>query len=135
MPNTSPIQVAAGILTNQDRILACQRHHSDSYGGLWEFPGGKVEMGESLEEALRRELEEELDIEAEIGPEIFRHTHLYPQGEIEVVFFTVLNFAGIPRNKVFEAIEWVPQDRLMDYPFLEADRGVLQLLCNRQELH
>ena len=64
MADPQPILVTAGIILNGDRILICQRHHSDAYGMQWEFPGGKVHPGEGLKEALRRELAEELSIEA-----------------------------------------------------------------------
>jgi len=126
--------VAAGILTDQDRILACQRRHSDTYGGQWEFPGGKVNPGESLQEALRRELQEELGIDAEIGAEILRLRHRYPDRYVEVVFFAVPKFNGIPRNNVFEAIEWVPREKLVEYPFLEADREMVQRLSRNEAL-
>ncbi|MGH9455849.1 MAG: NUDIX domain-containing protein [Terriglobia bacterium] len=130
----SPILVAAGILTNQDLILACQRHHSDAYGGQWEFPGGKVQTGESLTEALRRELEEELGIIAEIGSEVFRQSHQYPDRRVEVAFFAVQEFKGVIRNNVFESIEWVHRARLPQYPFLEADRELVRRLSRNEVL-
>ncbi|HUY12109.1 MAG TPA: (deoxy)nucleoside triphosphate pyrophosphohydrolase [Terriglobia bacterium] len=132
MSKSLPVLVAAGILSNEDCFLVCQRHHSDAYGGQWEFPGGKVNRGESLEEALRRELKEELGIDAEIGPEIFRLRHRYPDRDVEVVFFAVPMFKGVPRNNVFESIEWAPRAKLAEYPFLEADREVVQRLMKNE---
>ena len=125
MTNPQPIVVVAGIILNGDRILICQRHRSDAYGLQWEFPGGKVRDGEDLEESLRRELAEELAIQAEVGLEVFRLRHRYPDRYVEVVFFTVVTYRGEVRNKVFEAIEWAPRTKLAEYNFLQADRELV----------
>ena len=125
MTHASPILVAAGILVNGDKILICQRHHSDAYGMQWEFPGGKVRDGEDLKAALRRELEEELSIEVEVGEEVFRLQHHYPDRYVEVVFYSVLLFRGTVSNRVFEAIAWAPRTCLLEYDFLEADREIV----------
>jgi 8-oxo-dGTP diphosphatase len=126
MTEQKPILVAAGIIRSDDRVLICQRHHSDAYGLQWEFPGGKVEEGEELETSLRRELAEELAIQAEIGPEVFRLRHLYPDRFVEVVFFEIVRYQGEVRNQVFEAVEWALQSRLVEYDFLEADRELVR---------
>jgi len=125
MTEQKPILVSAGIIRRGDRILICQRHRSDAYGLQWEFPGGKVKDGEELEASLRRELEEELAIQAEIGAEVFRLRHCYPDRYVEVVFFRIEGYRGEVRNQVFEAIEWAPQSRLPQYNFLEADRELV----------
>ena len=121
--------MAAGILIRRRRILICQRHHSDTYGLEWEFPGGKVHRGESFEQALARELHEELGIQAEIGFEVFRLRHRYPDRHVEVVFFRVDQFRGKPRNQVFEAIAWVRRSELAGYKFLEADGELVELIA------
>ena len=125
MTEQKPILVVAGILRRDDRILICQRRRSDAYGLQWEFPGGKVEDGEQLPGALRRELEEELTIQADVGAEVFRLRHHYPDRYVEVVFFALENYRGEVRNQVFEAIEWAPRARLPQYNFLEADRELV----------
>ena len=125
MDEASPILVTAGIIIKDERILVCQRHRSDAYGLQWEFPGGKVRDGEELSEALRRELAEELGIEAEIGREVFRLRHRYPDRFVEVVFFSIESFRGEPQNRVFEAIEWAARAHLAAYNFLEADRELV----------
>src|SRR5208282_2227026 len=84
MAEQKSILVTAGIVVNGDRVLICQRHHSDPYGMQWEFPGGKVNEGEELKTALCRELAEELTIEVEIGEEVFRLRHAYPDRNVEV---------------------------------------------------
>ena len=112
-------------MVREDRILICQRHRSDPYGLQWEFPGGKVLAGESFEQALGRELEEELAIQAQIGVEVFRLRHRYPDRFVEVAFFRVDSFCGEPRNLVFEAIAWVLRGELPAYNFLEADWGLV----------
>ncbi len=100
-----PILVVAGIIQKNERILICQRHRSDAYGMQWEFPGGKVEDGEALPEALRRELAEELGIQVDVGEEVHRLRHVYPDRYVEVVFFTITDFRGEVSNNVFEAVE------------------------------
>jgi 8-oxo-dGTP diphosphatase len=124
-----PILVTAGILVRGDRILICQRHRSDAYGLQWEFPGGKVRDGEDLKDSLRRELSEELSIKADVGDEIFRLRHRYPDRYVEVVFFSVLSYRGEISNQVFEAVEWAERAQLARYDFLEADRELVQRLA------
>ncbi len=124
-----PILVAAGILKQDGRILICQRHRTDAYGLQWEFPGGKVQEGEALEAALGRELEEELGIEAEIGSEVFRVRHRYPDRYVEVVFFAVPSYRGEARNRVFESFVWAPRERLGEYDFLAADLELIGRLA------
>ena len=125
MTGVQPILVTAGILVDGDRVLACQRHHSDRYPLQWEFPGGKVHDGEDLKAALRRELAEELAIEADVGEEVFRLRHRYPDRYVEVVFLAVRGFRGTVENRVFETVEWVPRSALPSYDFLEADRDLV----------
>ncbi len=129
MEEQKPILVVAGIIPKDGRVLICQRRSSDPYGLQWEFPGGKVRDAETLPEALRRELEEELAIEAQVGGEIFRLRHHYPDRYVEVAFFVVPHYINEVRNCVFEAIEWAPRARLPQYNFLEADRDLVHRLA------
>ena len=132
MPDATPILVTAGILVDGDRILICQRHRADAYGLQWEFPGGKVRDGEGLEDSLRRELAEELSIEAEIGRELFRLRHRYPDRYVEVVFFSVPTYQAKVTNRVFESVSWAPRENLPEYNFLEADRELVSRIARGQ---
>ena len=129
MTDAELILVTAGIIIDGDRILVCQRHRSDSYGLQWEFPGGKVRDGEDLKGSLQRELTEELAIEADVGEEVFRLRHRYPDRYVEVVFFLVPAYRGTVRNRVFEAIAWVRRQDLTTYDFLEADRELVKRIA------
>jgi 8-oxo-dGTP diphosphatase len=129
MTDAELILVTAGIIIDGDRILVCQRHRSDSYGLQWEFPGGKVRDGEDLKGSLQRELTEELAIEADVGEEVFRLRHRYPDRYVEVVFFLVPGYRGTVRNRVFEAIAWVRRQDLTTYDFLEADRELVKRIA------
>jgi len=124
------ITVTAGILRDGDRVLICQRRAGARFGLKWEFPGGKIEDGESAEECLRRELREELAIEAEVGPEVYRTEHRYPGGfSVRLLFFRVTRYAGTPDNLDFERIQWVERTELPAYDFLEADRELVDRLA------
>lgn len=129
MSDAKPILVTAGILKDGDRILICQRHRSDAYGLQWEFPGGKARDGEDLPESLRRELAEELAIEAEVGEEVFRLRHRYPDRYVEVVFFAIPSYRGTAQNRVFEAVAWAARNELPGYDFLEADRELVSRIA------
>src|SRR5579862_7834145 len=114
--------VVAAVIERNGRILICQRRRGQAHELKWEFPGGKVEAGETPETALLRELQEELAIEAALDEEITRYEYAYPnKAAILLIFFRVTRFTGEPRNQVFERMEWEPRERLPDYDFLEGD--------------
>lgn len=129
MAEQEPVLVTAGIILDGDRVLICQRRRSDAYGLQWEFPGGKVRDGEDLKGSLRRELAEELSIQAEVGEEVFRLRHRYPDRYVEVVFFSVQTYRGTVENRVFEAIAWALRTQLPQYEFLEADRELVNRIA------
>ncbi len=124
------ILVTAGILRNGGRVLVCQRKAGDRFGLKWEFPGGKVEAGETPESCLRRELAEELGIDADVGPEVHRTDHRYPNGvTVRLLFFRILGFAGVPENREFERFTWARPDELPAFDFLDADKEVVDRLA------
>ena len=125
-----PVRVAAGAIVRDGRVLICQRRASDRYPGKWEFPGGKIEPGESTRECARRELHEELGIEVEPGEEIW-HT-LFPADapEVDITFVAVNSFRGEPTNLCFAQILWVEMSALPGFDFLEADREFIGALAS-----
>jgi 8-oxo-dGTP diphosphatase len=126
--------VAALILRGTDSIeftgtevLVCQRRPDQPMSLKWEFPGGKIEPGETAEQALARELEEELGITAVIGPRIAQIRHRYRNGgTIDLQFFTVKQFTGELNNRIFNAMQWAPLSTLPSFDFLAADLGLIR---------
>jgi 8-oxo-dGTP diphosphatase len=126
--------VAALILRETDlagrEIFICQRRPDQPMGLKWEFPGGKIEPGETSEQALARELSEELGIDATIGPRITTVRHTYRNGgAIEIEFFTVPHYRGDLSNRIFHQMLWTPLTRLPDYDFLAADLTLIRDLA------
>ncbi len=120
----TPLQVVAAVIERGGHILIGQRKRDAAKHALkWEFPGGKVEDGETPADALMRELREELAIDARIGPQIEAYEFSYPGSEraTALLFFEVVEFTGEPRNLDFEQIQWVPRAQLTAYDFLEGD--------------
>ncbi|MBI2681144.1 MAG: (deoxy)nucleoside triphosphate pyrophosphohydrolase [Candidatus Solibacter usitatus] len=126
--------VVAAVIERQGTILICQRKAGQKHALKWEFPGGKVEPGETPVAAIRRELEEELGIRAQIGPEIARYSYAYPGKEpIQLIFYSVTEFKGQPENWVFERICWEARGRLTAYDFLEGDTDFVRALTSGEK--
>lgn len=122
--------VVAALILRGDEVFICQRKAGTAMGLQWEFPGGKIEAGETPEEALRRELEEELGIEARIGPFIAEVQHNYRNGgSIHLRFFAVHHYEGEFQNRVFEDMRWAALRDLPAYNFLAADRKFIRDLA------
>jgi 8-oxo-dGTP diphosphatase len=120
------IQVVAAIIERDGRILIGQRQAAQSHPLLWEFPGGKVEPGESSEGALTRELEEELAIRHARGEEILRYDYQYPgKPAITLIFFRVVSYEGDPQNLIYREMRWEPRERLAAFEFVAGDRRFL----------
>ena len=97
---------------------------------LWEFPGGKIEAGESPEQALARELSEELGITAAIGAPVTHIRHNYRHGgAVDLQFFAVHSFSGELQNRIFRDLRWTRLEDLPGYDFLAADRGLIRDLA------
>ena len=120
------IPVVAGFLKKEGRILVGQRPENNSLAGLWEFPGGKIELGESPEEALARELSEELGIEAQIGELKLSVTHSYNDVGIVILFYEVLYWKGEPKSKHHLMLEWIYPEELKDRSIPDANKKVLE---------
>ena len=124
-----PIDVVAGIIRREDgRILISQRLADDTLGGYWEFPGGKVEPGEELRAALHRELVEELGVVTEIGAEVHRIVHAYPDRDVRLYFFEARILSGEPQKLEVADLRWVTLAELMGYQFPAADLPLLEQL-------
>ncbi len=103
-------------------VLVCQRRPDQPMSLKWEFPGGKIEPGESSEDALVRELNEELGIDAVIGRRVARTRHKYRSGgAVDLQFFVVTEFRGPLENRIFNDLRWSPLPELPGYDFLAAD--------------
>jgi 8-oxo-dGTP diphosphatase len=130
-PDTAPrfVHIAAGALTNaRGEVLICQRPFHKIYPGEWEFPGGKVEPGETAEGALARELAEELGIRVTAARPLIRLRHVYPELSVNLDTWLVTGFEGEPRSSEHPAAAWVAPDRLPRWPLLAADRPIVNAL-------
>jgi len=119
--------VVAAVIERHGLVLIAQRKNAGHHPLKWEFPGGKVEPGETPEAATVRELSEELDIHARIESEITRYQYQYAgQPPILLIFFRVTDFDGEPRNLDFAQIRWERRERWRDYDFLEGDTDFIR---------
>ena len=122
--------VAAALIVRGGQVLIGQRRADQPMALQWEFPGGKIEAGESPEQALARELEEELGITATIGPRVTHIRHNYRHGgAVDLQFFAVHEFSGEIVNRIFQQVRWVKLEDLPSYDFLAADRGLIRDLA------
>ncbi len=119
------IPVVAGLMRRQGKVLVGQRPQGASLAGTWEFPGGKIELGESPEEALARELKEELGIEAEIGPLKFAASHTYGKTGILFLFFEVKYWKGQIKTQQHLDLKWVTTKELGQLELPEANSKFL----------
>jgi 8-oxo-dGTP diphosphatase len=123
------ITVVAGLIQRDGLLLICQRRRDGAFPLKWEFPGGKVEPGETPADSLGRELREELGIEAQVGPELFRTRHDYPGVHtVELIFYHIRAFQGVLDNQAFEQIRWELPARLLTFDFLDGDAELITLL-------
>ena len=123
------LNVVAGILRrHDDRILLTERIGDSPFAGLWEFPGGKIDRGESLEEALARELLEELGVSIRAYRHLMRLNHRYEDRQVRIDFYLVSDWAGSPEGLDGQALRWVPAVELSAEELLPADAPVVRAL-------
>ena len=132
MPNTAPepmvVHVAAGVVVRDGHVLISLRHSDAHQGGLWEFPGGKLEPGEAAEVALVRELEEELGILASDSSPLMQIAHDYKDKSVLLDFRLVEIFEGEPQGREGQRWLWCPLADLPSYQFPEANKPVVARL-------
>jgi 8-oxo-dGTP diphosphatase len=125
------VLVAAVALVDRDgRVLLSQRPEGKAMAGLWEFPGGKVEVNETPEAALIRELHEELGIdtwESCLAPLTFA-SHAYPEFHLLMPLFACRKWQGTPQSREGQALKWVRPTEMRDYPLLPADLPLIPIL-------
>lgn len=126
------VHVAVGvILDNEERVLLAKRPLQTHQGGLWEFPGGKVDGGESVSEALYRELEEELAIQVKTSEPLLEIRHDYTDKSVLLDVWLVTGFAGEPRGNEGQPIVWVAVSELANYDFPAANQAIVEALQQR----
>ena len=121
------ITVVAAVIERDDRFLVTRRQDGVHLAGFWEFPGGKIDPGETHAAALQRELLEELDTGAEVGNLLFETTHDY--GDVLVrLYFYACELTGMPKPLLGQDMRWVPREELSRLGFPEADAELIKRL-------
>jgi len=121
------IVVTAAVIEESGRFLVTRRPGGVHLEGLWEFPGGKCEEGESHMDSLAREIVEELDTAIVIDREVFSVVHSYPDRTVELHFFSC-RLAGVPRSVLGQEMRWVSREELRTLPFPPADEALIDIL-------
>ena len=119
------VQVVAALIWDQNKFMICQRPAHKARGLLWEFVGGKVELGETKEQALVRECREELAITVSVGDVFMEVIHTYPDLTIHLTLFHTTIAEGIPQMLEHSDIQWITADEIDRYDFCPADEEIL----------
>ena len=125
-----PVKVTAAILENDGRIIIAQRKRSDHLSGKWEFPGGKIEPGETPQACLARELKEEFDIGVTIGEYLGSNIHHYDHISIVLMVYRAAWISGTITMNDHKAYRWITVDQLNDFDFAPADIPFVDMLRN-----
>ena len=120
------IEVVAALIWDKDRFMICQRPAHKARGLLWEFVGGKVEIGETKEEALIRECREEIGVELSVGEIFIDVIHEYPDITVHLTLFNATIAEGIPQKLEHNDIKWITRDEIPNYDFCPADVEILE---------
>ncbi|GJM12398.1 MAG: 7,8-dihydro-8-oxoguanine-triphosphatase [Pseudohongiella sp.] len=131
MTKDSTVHVAVGVVLNDNsEVLIALRPIQSHQGGLWEFPGGKVEAGESVEQALQRELEEELGIKVLSCSALMQISHQYTDKSVRLDVWRVEKFSGTPKGREGQAIEWRALSQLKASDFPQANEAIISALVS-----
>ena len=126
MPST--IIVVAAVVEEDDAFLVTRRPDGVHLAGLWEFPGGKIDLDESHADALRREMREELDTDVDVGELVFETTHAYPERTVALYFYRCV-LKQRPRPLLGQEIQWAKRSELTSLGFPPADEQLIRLLA------
>ena len=128
------IPVSSGLIIQNNKVLIGLRSENDNGGGLWEFPGGKIEIDESSEEAVIRELNEELDIVVHKPKKVMQYLHRFKNLIYDIHFFEVISFKGSVKNKVHDELKWTDLASINSYNFISGDLLIIEGLINNPSL-
>ena len=121
------LEVTAAIIRQNGKVLICQRSANKNCGLLWEFPGGKIEAGETGEECIVRECQEELGVILRVEREYTDIIYEYPDRTVHLHFYLCEIVSGTPDNKEHNALAWITPDEVEQYEFCPADRKMINL--------
>ncbi len=124
------VEVVAALIRDGDRFMICRRPSHKSNPLLWEFVGGKVEVGETKEEALVRECREELSVTVSVQKEYFDVVHEYPDITVHLTLFTASIISGTPQKLEHDDIRWITADEIPLYTFCKADTEILEKIID-----
>ena len=128
------IPVSSGLIIQNNKVLIGLRSESDNGGGLWEFPGGKIEIDESSENAVIRELIEELDIVCQNPKKIMQYLHRFKNLIYDISFFEVVSFKGSIKKIVHDELKWIDLASINNYNFISGDLLIIERLINEPSL-
>ena len=123
------IEVVASLIWDNDKFMICQRPAHKARGLLWEFVGGKVELGETKERALIRECKEELNILLSVGDVFMDVVHAYPDLTVHLTLFNASIVEGEPQKLEHNDIQWITPSEIQNYEFCPADEEILAKIC------
>ena len=126
------IEVVAALIWDKDKFLICQRPVGKASELLWEFVGGKVEKGETKQQALKRECQEELNVIIAVGDALAQVAHDYPHGTINLTLFNATIVSGVPQKLEHNDIKWITKAEISNYDFCPADIQLLKSLNSNQ---
>ena len=125
-------EVVAALIWNGDKFMICQRPVSKARGLLWEFVGGKVEQGETKEQALVRECKEELNVLLSVGDVFMDVIHEYPDLTVHLTLFNATIAEGEPQKLEHNDIQWIAPSEIPNYGFCPADEEILKVLIKQK---
>lgn len=121
-------EVTAAIIIDKNKILIAQRGANEKLAGKWEFPGGKIELGETPQECLKREIKEELEVDIAVGNYLGESIYTYPNGEIKLIAYFATILDGDIKLSVHDKVEWITISQIDKYDFAPADIPFIEKL-------